>query len=114
IRHLAKANASSIAVIGTGVQGYYQAEAACSERSIQDIYLFNHTMEKIPSFKTKLANHLNSDVNIHICHSAENAIRHVEIIITVTKLHHSVFSINSSLLKRKLIIWICSFQSFML
>jgi|SRR5690625_774213 len=113
IRHLAKANASSIAVIGTGVQGFYQAEAACSERPIQDIYLFNRTMEKIPSFKTKLANHLNSDVNIHICHSAEDAIRHAEIIITATTSNQPVLPNNASLLKGKLIIGIGSFQPSM-
>src|SRR5690625_14872 len=34
IRHLAAKGATKLAIIGTGVQGFYQAIAACAERSI--------------------------------------------------------------------------------
>ncbi len=46
VRHLAREDAASLAVIGTGTQGFYQAIAACTERPIKHIYLYNRSNEK--------------------------------------------------------------------
>lgn len=113
IRHLAKEDASSIAIIGTGVQGFYQAEAACSQRPIKDIYLYNRTSEKMNSFRESLAPYLESDVTIHLCDSAAEAIQDAQIIITATTSDQPVLPNEAALLQGKLIIGIGSFQPTM-
>ncbi|WP_404455084.1 ornithine cyclodeaminase family protein [Virgibacillus necropolis] len=110
IRHLAKDDASKLAIIGTGVQGLYQAVAACTERSITDIYLFNRSPEKIPSFIDSLQQWIDDTINIHVMDSAEEAITHAEIIMTATTSKEPVLPDKPELLATKLIIGIGSFQ----
>lgn len=113
IRHLAAKEATKIAIIGTGVQGFYQAVAACAERPITDIYLYNRTIEKIKEFKSSLTDWIGSDVQLHTMESVEEAIVHAEIIITATTSPHPVLPNAKDLLENKLIIGIGSFQPSM-
>ncbi|GGA71326.1 ornithine cyclodeaminase family protein [Ornithinibacillus halotolerans] len=110
IRHLAKKNASKIAIIGTGVQGLYQAVAACSERPIKEIYLYNRTAEKIPAFKESLKEWIGDDIELIEAKTIEQAIEPVEIIITATTSRSPVLPENKELLRGKLVIGIGSFQ----
>ncbi|ASN04418.1 ornithine cyclodeaminase family protein [Virgibacillus necropolis] len=113
IRHLAKEDTSKIAIIGTGVQGLYQAVAACTERSITDIYLYNRTPEKVPSFIDSLQQWIGHTIQIHAMDSVEEAITHAEVIITATTSKDPVLPDNPELLAAKLIIGIGSFQPTM-
>lgn len=113
IRHLAKNDAATLAIIGTGVQGLYQAVAACTVRSITDIYLYNRTFDKIPSFIKSLQQMIDSSIKIHATESAEEAITRAEIIITATTSRVPVLPDIPELLANKLIIGIGSFQPFM-
>ncbi|WP_174614408.1 ornithine cyclodeaminase family protein [Virgibacillus ihumii] len=110
IRHLAKQDVSSIAVIGTGVQGLYQAVAACTERQVTDIYVFNRTAAKIPSYKELLQQWIDNAIQIHAMDSAAAAAENAEIIITATTAKTPVLPDDQSLFKGKLIIGIGSFQ----
>src|SRR5690606_7069085 len=65
VRHLAGEEVSTLAVIGTGVQGLYQSIAACTERRFTDIYLYNRSPEKIPAFKKELQSWLSDDIQLH-------------------------------------------------
>ncbi|PAV28792.1 hypothetical protein CIL05_14285 [Virgibacillus profundi] len=110
IRHLSQADAKKIAIIGTGVQGFYQAIAACSQRPITDIYLFNRTYDKIPLFKENLEKQLDKSIRLHAMKTIESAIQDAEIIITATTSITPVLPNNPDLLDNKLIIGIGSFQ----
>ncbi|MEC5424792.1 ornithine cyclodeaminase family protein [Virgibacillus sp. C22-A2] len=113
VRHLAKEDATKLAIIGTGVQGLYQAIAACAERSITDIYLHNRSPEKIPAFKETLEKWIGSTVQLHATESVEEAVSNAEIVITATTSKEPVLPDNSGLLENKLIIGVGSFQPTM-
>ncbi|MFD1019234.1 ornithine cyclodeaminase family protein [Thalassobacillus hwangdonensis] len=113
IRHLSKQEASSAALIGTGVQGYFQLLAACAERTLTDIYLFNRSAEKVPAFIGRLQEALGKDIAIHHAKTTEEAIRQADIIITATSSNEPVLPDDASLLEGKLIVGIGSFQPSM-
>ncbi|GAA0590894.1 ornithine cyclodeaminase family protein [Virgibacillus siamensis] len=113
VRHLARKDVSSIAVIGTGVQGLYQAIAACTERKVTDIYVFNRTAEKIPAYKHSLQQWIGHEIHIHTMDSAAAAIDKADVIITATTSKTPVLPDDKNLLKKKLIIGVGSFQPAM-
>ncbi|WP_188454571.1 ornithine cyclodeaminase family protein [Virgibacillus oceani] len=113
VRHLAKADAAKLAIIGTGVQGLYQAIAACTERPITDIYLYNRSIDRLPAFIESLKPWLAKEIQIHSMESADTAIEYADIIITSTTSKVPVLPENPDLLKNKLIIGIGSFQPTM-
>ncbi len=113
VRHLAENDVQSLAVIGTGVQGLYNTIAACTERDIKDIYIYNRTATKIPAFIKKLESWLGTDINIHTTKSAEEAIKHAEIVITTTTSSNPVLPDDEERLKDKLFIGVGSFQPTM-
>jgi len=110
IRHLAAKGATKLAIIGTGVQGFYQAIAACAERSITDIYLYNRSIEKLEGFKESLTEWVGDKIQLHTTNSVEDAIEHAEIIITATTSSEPVLPDKKYLLENKLVIGIGSFQ----
>ena len=113
VRHLAKHDASSLAIVGTGVQGLYQAIAACTERPIREIYLFNRSPEKIAAFTKSLQEWIGTDAFIHESDSVEEAVKEAEIVITATTSKQPVLPDNPELLKNKLVIGVGSFQPTM-
>ncbi|SFD88979.1 ornithine cyclodeaminase [Lentibacillus persicus] len=113
VRHLAKEDASSLAIIGTGVQGLYQAIAAVTERPINDIYLFNRSPEKIESFTKSLQEWIGKDVSINPCHTVEEALHEADIVITATTSNNPVLPDKQNLFENKLIIGVGSFQPTM-
>jgi ornithine cyclodeaminase/alanine dehydrogenase-like protein (mu-crystallin family) len=113
IRHLAKPNASKLAIIGTGVQGLYQALAACTVRPITDIYLYNRTPEKTDSFTQEFRKWNNSPISLHKTEQLEEAVHNAEIIVTATTSYEPVLPNDASLLQDKLVIGIGSFQPTM-
>ncbi|OZU90493.1 hypothetical protein CIL03_04925 [Virgibacillus indicus] len=113
IRHLAKSDASKLAVIGTGVQGLYQTLAACTERTITDIFLYNRTYEKISGFKQELEKWIGDSIRIHTMKTVESAIQDAEIVITATTSFTPVLPDEPKLLSNKLFVGIGSFQPAM-
>ncbi|SFA83993.1 ornithine cyclodeaminase [Lentibacillus halodurans] len=113
VRHSADKGASSLAIVGTGVQGLYQAIAACTERPIQTINLFNRSPKKIPAFKESLQKWIGPDISIKAHDFVEEAIMDVDIVITATTSNTPVLPNNPDLLKNKLIIGVGSFQPTM-
>lgn len=113
VRHLARKKARKVAIIGAGTQGFYQAIAACTERNITDIYLYNRTKEKIPQFIEDLYKQIDDHITIHHTNTAEDAAQNSDIIITSTTSFDPVLPNNPKILKGKLIVGIGSFQPTM-
>lgn len=113
VRRLAKPDAERLAVIGAGVQGFYQTLAACAARDFKEIYITNRTYEKLEPLIERLYERLPDDIAIYPCHSAEEAIQHADVVITATSSHDPVLPDDQELLKGKLIVGIGSFQPSM-
>lgn len=111
VRHLAKQNVKTLAVIGTGVQGFYQTLAACEERNFEQIHVYNRTKgEKVSKFIKKLKGALHSNIKISEKQTPEETIKDADVVIAATNSNAPVLPDDSSLLKNKLFIGIGSFQ----
>lgn len=111
VRHLAKQNVKTLAVIGAGVQGFYQTLAACEERSFEQIHIYNRTKgEKVSKFIKKLKDALHSDIKISEKQTPEETIQDADVVIAATNSNDPVLPDDPSLLKNKLFIGIGSFQ----
>ncbi|MFG6117349.1 ornithine cyclodeaminase family protein [Halobacillus sp. MO56] len=113
VRHLSSPDADSLALIGTGAQGFYQVVAACAERNITHIHLFNRSKARMIDFVEKLQAELGEHIKISIHHSAADAAAKSDIIITATNSSHPVLPDDEALLKGKLIIGIGSYRQDM-
>lgn len=82
-RHLAKKNAKKLAVIGTGAQSRGLINAIQTVRPIEEITLYNRTVEKAQCLKLELRK-TNPDVSIRIAKSSNYAIEDADIIVTAT------------------------------
>lgn len=86
-KYLARKNATSMAVIGNGAQSEFQIIAFNHVLGIRDFYLYDidqHTTEKLKA--NLCAYNLNSyaGINLHSCHSVAEAVKHADIITTIT------------------------------
>ncbi|WP_028784959.1 ornithine cyclodeaminase family protein [Thalassobacillus devorans] len=110
IRHLSRPDVTSLAIIGTGTQGFYQALAACAERNINHIHLFNRSKARMIDFVDQLQKELGEHIRISIHHSAADAVEKSEVVITATSSSLPVLPDEEELLKGKLLIGIGSFR----
>ncbi|MCL4395636.1 MAG: ornithine cyclodeaminase family protein [Chloroflexi bacterium] len=91
-RYLARADASSVGLVGTGWQAESQLEAICATRAIRDIQCFSRDPEHRQSFARTMSARLNVDVRG--VDSAEQAVREADIVVTAT-------SANEPLVRRE-------------
>lgn len=111
IRHLAREDVKRLAVIGAGVQGYFQTIAACEAREFEEVYIHTRTPgEKLEKFIQKLRGVLGSGVKIHAAETAAEAIQDADVIITATTSNDPVLPNDQELLRGKLIVGIGSFR----
>src|SRR5699024_2054845 len=114
VRHLAKQNVKTLAVIGAGTQGFYQTLAACEERNFEQINVYNRTPgEKLTNFIQNLNAALNYKVHITAVDTPGRAIQNADVVITATNSKDPVLPDDKELLKNKLFIGIGSFQQDM-
>ena len=91
-KHLARKNASSVAVIGTGGMAYDQLSAVLAVRDIYQVYLYNRTTERAESFKkTVLEKHPLLEGKIEVVSTAEIAVEQSSIVICSTRSETPVF-----------------------
>ena len=108
-KYLAKKDASSIAIIGAGVQSVFQVLATCAVRPIKDVYVYSRTESKVNSFIEKLQLLL-PNVKFHRSNSSKDAIEKSDIIICATTSANPVIPDDADLYKGKHIIGIGSYQ----
>lgn len=85
----AKADASTLAVIGTGAMAFEQVLGVAEVRQLTTIYLYNRSIEKAQSFKERLIA-VGITAAIHICTSADEATKQAHIINCATRSTTSV------------------------
>lgn len=108
-KYLAKKDASSIAVIGAGVQSLFQVLATCSVRPIKDVFVYSRTKSKAKDFIKKLQLLL-PYVSFHESSYSKDAVEKSDIIICATTSVNPVIPDEVNLYKGKHIIGIGSYQ----
>lgn len=80
IRHLARADAKALGIVGAGGQAEFQISAALKERDFETLYIHDQAADAAEQLKATLDG-LGLDMRIA---SAEETARHSDVIITVT------------------------------
>jgi ornithine cyclodeaminase/alanine dehydrogenase-like protein (mu-crystallin family) len=88
---LARANARSVAIIGSGVQARTQLEAVCEVRSIEQVWVYGPTRARAEQFAAEMAGVGRIPKQISVAGSANEAVREADIICTATTSTHPVF-----------------------
>ena len=112
IRFLSPENASSLGIIGAGVQGFHQALFACSQRDISRLYVFDNAKEHIGKFCSEMRK-IFPKMKISPVSDVKDLCSKSEIIITATNSFTPVLPTDISFLKGKTIIAIGSYKSEM-
>ncbi len=89
---LAKPDARTLGVIGTGHQALTQVAAVCAVRSIADVHVFSPTVEHREDFARRIERELG--VAAQPAASAEAAVAAADVVITITKSAEPVLRAN--------------------
>ncbi|WBO92325.1 ornithine cyclodeaminase family protein [Bacillus tropicus] len=89
-KHLARHNAKTLCIIGTGEQAKGIAEAIFAVRDIEKVILYNRTEEKAYAFARYIQDKFNKPAYVHT--DPNEAISEADIIVTTTNASTPVFS----------------------
>ncbi len=81
-RYMARDEASTVGIIGTGYQARTQLEAVCAVRDVKRVSAYSRTQERREEFARRMGQRLG--VEVHPVDSAEDCIREADIAITIT------------------------------
>lgn len=81
-KHLARDDARTVGIIGTGYQAETQLEAVCTVRPIDHVRAFSRTRANRERFAQTMADRLN--LSVDAVDDAEDAVRNADIVVTVT------------------------------
>ncbi len=81
-KYMAKAEAASIGIIGTGREGRAQLEAMCTVRPIRSVKAYSRTEERRNGFATEMSGKLGIEVTP--VGTAVECVRDADIVITIT------------------------------
>ncbi len=109
IRYTTPLDASTLGLIGAGVQGMHQVLAACQVRPIRKIYILDKHADRSKTFIGCLAASL-PDVELIQVSTSEELLKSAEIIITATNSNRPVLADDPVLLKNRHIIAIGSYK----
>jgi len=112
VRHLSHESASTVGIVGSGVQAFHQALFACAERPIKKLYMLDNFNPNLDLVINKLELELPS-IDIIKETSAERLVDNSEIIITATNSKLPVLPDNEELYFNKTIIAIGSYKKDM-
>ena len=82
-RHLARADASVVGQIGSGIQSIGQLEAVCKAKNIRSARVFSRNRDKLLAYCTSMSDKLG--IKVEAAASAEAAVRDAHIVNVITK-----------------------------
>lgn len=112
IKHTTPENVSTLGIVGTGTQGFYQSLYACKMRNIKKISVFDIFSDKAEEFKNTLQAAL-PNVAVQVMPTCEELVEASEVIITVTTSPKPVIPNNKKLISGKHFIGIGSYKPTM-
>lgn len=108
-KYLAAEDASSVGVVGAGMQGLFQVLAAAAVRPIRDVWIYDAFPATLASYADRL-HAKRPDLTVHTCASGAEAAAHGDIVITCSTTRDPVFPDDPSLFAGKHIVAIGSYQ----
>ncbi|MBI2910660.1 MAG: ornithine cyclodeaminase family protein [Chloroflexi bacterium] len=81
-RYLARPESTRVAVIGTGTQARTQVEGVCAVLPVREVRAYSRDAGRRQDFARQMGQHLGVDVLP--AHSAEEAVRGADVVITIT------------------------------
>ena len=81
-KYMARQDASTVGMIGTGSQAATQLEAVCAVRKIQQVWVYSRTREKREGFSQRMSQELG--VPVTAVDSGEACVREADVVITIT------------------------------
>ncbi len=87
---LARTDAKSVAVLGTGAQGRTQLRAVCTVRPIENVFVFDKRDDAAEAFCDEMASVISADIGVTA--TAARAVRGADIVCTATTSKTPVFS----------------------
>ena len=98
IKNTARADISSLGLVGTGVQGFWQARFGCAARkSVKEVWIYDALTEKLPAFAEKLRASL-PGAEVRIAASAAELLEKTEAVMTATPSKTPLFPDDEKLL----------------
>ena len=91
---LARSDASTLAIIGSGMQARAQLEAVCSVRKIERVRMYSPTRAHAEQFTADMAGRDKIPAPIEIASSAHEAAAHADIICTATSSAQPVIGVD--------------------
>jgi ornithine cyclodeaminase/alanine dehydrogenase-like protein (mu-crystallin family) len=109
IKHLSPQNSHSLGIIGTGVQGIYQALFACSVRGIDEIWAFDQDPGNLKQFAVDM-NLWYPKIRVHIADNSDHVALNSQVIISATNSREPVFKNSKELFTGKTFVGIGSYK----
>jgi ornithine cyclodeaminase/alanine dehydrogenase-like protein (mu-crystallin family) len=109
IKNLAPVNSRSLGIVGTGLQGIYQAIFACSVLKIDNIRAYDQSIHNLKRFSDQVSHKFPKTTIIHARDSSE-VVNNSEVIITATNSQTPVFKNEKDLFTGKTFIGIGSYK----
>jgi len=87
-RYMARENAQTLALIGTGLQARGQIEAVAAVRNLTEVRVYSRDAERRAQFANEMEDKL--EIPVNPVDSAEAAVHNADIIVTATTAHKAV------------------------
>ncbi len=98
IKNTAPADIRSLGLVGTGVQGFWQARFGCAARKgVKELWIYDAMTEKLPAFAERLRETL-PGVEVRIAASAAELLEKTEAVMTATPSKTPLFPDDEKLL----------------
>ncbi|HXF05710.1 MAG TPA: ornithine cyclodeaminase family protein [Blastocatellia bacterium] len=88
-KYMARADAATVGILGTGWQARSQLEAVCAVRPIRQVLAFSRRPERCRAFCSEMSERL--QVTVHPAAGPEEVVRSADILITATTSREPVF-----------------------
>jgi ornithine cyclodeaminase len=98
-----------LGIVGTGVQGIFQALFACSVRKIDEIWAFDKDSSNLKKFAVDLKTSY-PDIRVHLANDPENVALNSQVIISATNSPNPVFMNSKELFTGRTFVGIGSYK----
>jgi ornithine cyclodeaminase/alanine dehydrogenase-like protein (mu-crystallin family) len=112
IKHTTPSTLSTVGIVGTGVQGVWQAIYACTVRPVQRLTYYARSDESAQRFERQVRAHV-AGVSITRCDDVSSLLRESELVIAATTSHTPVLPDSPEHLEGKHFVSVGSFRPHM-